>query len=954
MGQAQHRHEPAGLPSGAIAAAEIKSTWEPLTGQNVNIESEGDAGRAQAYFDPKTNTVFLIADHIRAGTEMAVAAHELMHKHGQSVLGKDGWDKLHSVISTWANADPESDERLIYNYAASKVRAVGESLSSQELFPYAVEGALKAGYKPNAMARHCSVQKWLAGVIQSMKEVWGKITGKPDTFKVQDLVDLAFAIAQRENPANASISLDAGQNDAAKPDQTDTPAFRNWFGDSKVVDSDGKPLVVYHGTKNAPTEFAKKRTGYASTFLGDYEVERHGIFAAESHELAEEYANQGEKPTNQTVMPLYLRIEDPLDTVDGQYTDGLWNRIEKAAETLGAESPYRTARHIGDLWSRGELWKMFDADENQDPTWNIALLKEAGFDGMRIYERSEGDVGNTAAWVAFDPTQIKSATGNSGQFDGENPDIRFSRSLGDTLTSAANSVRDVSASTGIGRIANKAVDVLNDRLSYEGTVGIWHKTFGSMFQLAKSHPPFQKVFNAAQDFINDVAYYASEASDLAPKLLPKLEDWKDIGKQPISSADNQAIQAPIFEGTLSWARDESGKPVKMSDLEEAAAKLTTEQKAQRLLRGDHISENVLKMWQGLPIEQFEKNIESKYERDMLRPGVVWTPAELKSMFNLTGVKQANGAYDGQIGLYQEFRNAIDNSLDNTAKVDMLRYAGEPAADLREMILDAPDADTAAVLLRDHLLTVAEDDPGQSESLIEVANNIMEQADRVNKLKAEGYAPLSRFGQYSVDVVVDGKREYFDLFETKEAANQMAAKMRMEFGIGKVQTGTISAKEFQLFQGMTPESMELFGNMLGLDAGGENASDTVFQTYLRFTKNNRSAMKRLMHRKGIAGFSTDTGRVLASFIYSNARLTSSGLHMGTMDKAVQDIPKGQGQLKDAAIELREYIKNPREEAQAMRGLLFAQYLGGNVASMLMNFMQVPTVSLPYLSQFGGVK
>ena len=324
------------------------------------------------------------------------------------------------------------------------------------------------------------------------------------------------------------------------------------------------------------------------------------------------------------------------------------------------------------------------------------------------------------------------------------------------------------------------------------------------------------------------------------------------------------------------------------------------------------------------------------------------------MFNLTGVKQANGAYDGQIGLYQEFRNAIDNSLDNTAKVDMLRYAGEPAADLREMILDAPDADTAAVLLRDHLLTVAEDDPGQSESLIEVANNIMEQADRVNKLKAEGYAPLSRFGQYSVDVVVDGKREYFDLFETKEAANQMAAKMRMEFGIGKVQTGTISAKEFQLFQGMTPESMELFGNMLGLDAGGENASDTVFQTYLRFTKNNRSAMKRLMHRKGIAGFSTDTGRVLASFIYSNARLTSSGLHMGTMDKAVQDIPKGQGQLKDAAIELREYIKNPREEAQAMRGLLFAQYLGGNVASMLMNFMQVPTVSLPYLSQFGGVK
>ena len=31
--------------------------------------------------------------------------------------------------------------------------------------------------------------------------------------------------------------------------QTDTPAFRRWFGDSKVVDEDGKPLVVYHGAK---------------------------------------------------------------------------------------------------------------------------------------------------------------------------------------------------------------------------------------------------------------------------------------------------------------------------------------------------------------------------------------------------------------------------------------------------------------------------------------------------------------------------------------------------------------------------------------------------------------------------------------------------------------------------------------------------------------------------------
>lgn len=207
----------------------------------------------------------------------------------------------------------------------------------------------------------------------------------------------------------------------------ETPAFKAWFKDSKVVDENGKPLAVYHGTKNAPSEFTASRIGSASTMFGDYEVERHGIFAAEDPELADEYANQGERPTNQTVMPLYMAINNPLDTVDGQYTDVIWNGIEEAAGALGSENPYRTARFIGDLWGRGELWKLFDADENNDPAWNIALFKKAGYDGLRILERSEGDVENTAAWVAFEPTQVKSATGNNGDFDATNPNISKSQ-----------------------------------------------------------------------------------------------------------------------------------------------------------------------------------------------------------------------------------------------------------------------------------------------------------------------------------------------------------------------------------------------------------------------------------------------------------------------------------------------------------------------------------------------
>jgi len=202
----------------ATTASEIKSTWEPLIGKSVNLESEGDAGKAQAFYDPRSKTVFLIADHIRAGDETAVLAHELMHKWGQQVLGKDGWDRLHNVIGTWANADKESDEYAVYNYAKNKVAAVGAELSNQELFPYAVEAAIKMGIQPSMTAARGTVARWLESVRQNLKVVWAKITGKPETFKAQDLVNLAFGIAQMENPEYSSV---AGfmANDTSAPDR---------------------------------------------------------------------------------------------------------------------------------------------------------------------------------------------------------------------------------------------------------------------------------------------------------------------------------------------------------------------------------------------------------------------------------------------------------------------------------------------------------------------------------------------------------------------------------------------------------------------------------------------------------------------------------------------------------------------------------------------------------------
>ena len=526
--------------------------------------------------------------------------------------------------------------------------------------------------------------------------------------------------------------------------------------------------------------------------------------------------------------------------------------------------------------------------------------------------------------------------GNKFSSKDADPEMRF-RSLDSTLNSAANSVRDVKLPAGY---------LVSDLISgAPGKLGWWHKTVGTQYNLAQRSKPFKRVYDAVQTFMNDVSHFATEAADLAPNILPKLETWRDIGKSPLSAADTKALSAPVFEGTLNWARDESGKAVKMDVLEAAAAKLTPDQKAQRLLRGNHLSQQVLKMWQGMKVEQYESMVNAKYERDMLKAGIVFTDAELRQHFNLTS---------SQIALYREFRAATDKSLTSLAIADMLRFGGDDVAPIRDTVQGAKTVNEAAETLRDYLLSLAEADPERNDVLTDTANRMIEKGDKAQGLIDRGYAPLSRFGHYTLDVVDEnGERVYFSLFESKMEAAKMRRKMEGLYPSAQITQGTVSEEAYKMFAGVSPETLELFGDMLGLEAQGDSASAQAFQEYLKLAKSNRSAMKRLIQRQGIAGFSEDAGRVLAGFVYSNARQAASSLHMGEMTQAANEIPKTQGELKDAAVKLVDYIKNPQEEAQALRGLLFAQYIGGSVASAMVNMTQPLTMTFPWLSQYGGV-
>ena len=137
---------------------------------------------------------------------------------------------------------------------------------------------------------------------------------------------------------------------AAVLEQPGTPAFQRWFGDSKVVDADGKPLVVYHGTSKAFTRF------------------------------------------------------DGGKTMDGAFwftsDRGAIDRGEVGASGSGAVmSVYLSAKKLAG-------WDEYEAKTTDQ------LIAE-GYDGVKL----DND------YIVFEPTQIKSATGNRGTYDPADPSI---------------------------------------------------------------------------------------------------------------------------------------------------------------------------------------------------------------------------------------------------------------------------------------------------------------------------------------------------------------------------------------------------------------------------------------------------------------------------------------------------------------------------------------------------
>lgn len=136
-----------------------------------------------------------------------------------------------------------------------------------------------------------------------------------------------------------------------------------------LLNEDGTPKVVYHGTNADFTVFNSKDGTY---------------WFSESEDYAEAMM---EERGGGKVMPVYLQMKNPM--------------VAKLEPTQFTNPVYEAPL--------------------------IRQAKENGYDGLIIENNTDtSDLAYDKFFVVFSPNQIKSATDNIGTFDGSNPDIRYS------------------------------------------------------------------------------------------------------------------------------------------------------------------------------------------------------------------------------------------------------------------------------------------------------------------------------------------------------------------------------------------------------------------------------------------------------------------------------------------------------------------------------------------------
>ncbi len=216
---------------------------------------------------------------------------------------------------------------------------------------------------------------------------------------------------------------------------------------SKVVDENGEPLVVYHGSPNRFFAFDTKKIG-SSTGTSD----GRGFYFTTDRTYADSYSNA----EGQT-LGVFLNIRNPLSldrkTITKKQLMDIIRRIDE--EEFSADGEHWFISNYGDYNSnsihniiREAADSEYEYADNDVELINSMVGGSGNFDlVMRAVAEVTGKSSEivpkengTVHYIVTNSMDIKSATDNVGTFEAENPDIRF-RFVGEMFDAEGRPIR---------------------------------------------------------------------------------------------------------------------------------------------------------------------------------------------------------------------------------------------------------------------------------------------------------------------------------------------------------------------------------------------------------------------------------------------------------------------------------------------------------------------------------
>ncbi len=407
----------------------------------------------------------------------------------------------------------------------------------------------------------------------------------------------------------------------ALDEQTETPEFKRWFGDSKVVDDNGKPKVMYHGSSEKFTSMNKEKGGllyftdekdaavnYATggggarkrmddkdkyvvdiedgtafEYIGNGKWRAIGladdempIFNNINRDKVGYYHEKGEIISNEQVRNAEEFNVLPKDFYVGEYFLDVNNPLDLKNEPKKALKIFEDIKsEIGENDTLNDLiyrlsrdYPVWQATKNEAFTHEwlndiVPELKKRGYDGL--FYRDDGH----DTWAVFDSNQVKLVTNEKPT---SNDDFRYALdALGDN--GGINSERYNELLDRYGRIdegMEPRVDVAVPKQTND-----WDKTR----KFVRTAMESENVSSEAKDKIAD-----SLASDIAsgkfvyePVSNQKLQE---IANANIAKVGYEKSKAEMF---AKYQKNERIKAEDVATLEQLIVKASAEGKADEVM-----------------------------------------------------------------------------------------------------------------------------------------------------------------------------------------------------------------------------------------------------------------------------------------------------------------------------------------------------------------------------------